>query len=92
MLCLFYKITHFLLYISARKFSKAVDLYTEAINANSNNAVYWANRSFAHTKLEEYGSAIADASKAIEIDPKYIKVEKITIPGKASSHVRDKVM
>ncbi|XP_056845211.1 serine/threonine-protein phosphatase 5 [Raphanus sativus] len=55
------------------KFSQAIDLYTQAIELNGNNAVYWANRAFAHTKLEEYGSAIQDASKAIEIDPKYSK-------------------
>ncbi|KAI4385066.1 hypothetical protein MLD38_003130 [Melastoma candidum] len=57
----------------ARKFSLAINLYTKAIELNPNNAVYWANRAFAHTKLEEYGSSIQDASKAIEIDPKYSK-------------------
>ncbi|KAL0443783.1 UNVERIFIED_CONTAM: Serine/threonine-protein phosphatase 5 [Sesamum latifolium] len=53
---------------------RAIDLYTQAIEVNKENAVYWANRAFAHTKLEEYGSAIQDATKAIEIDPKYSKV------------------
>ncbi|CAA2963116.1 serine threonine- phosphatase 5 isoform X1 [Olea europaea subsp. europaea] len=57
----------------AHKYSQAIDLYTQAIEANSDNAVYWANRAFAHTKLEEYGSAILDSTKAIEIDPKYSK-------------------
>ncbi|KAF2302191.1 hypothetical protein GH714_033694 [Hevea brasiliensis] len=57
----------------AYKFGQAIDLYTQAIELNGQNAVYWANRAFAHTKLEEYGSAIQDASKAIEIDPKYSK-------------------
>lgn len=59
---------------AGHKFSQAIDLYTQAIELNGNNAVYWANRAFAHTKLEEYGSAIQDASKAIEIDPRYSKV------------------
>lgn len=57
----------------AHKYSHAIDLYTQAIELNGENAVYWANRAFAHTKLEEYGSAILDATKAIEIDPKYSK-------------------
>ncbi|KAK9132309.1 hypothetical protein Scep_011837 [Stephania cephalantha] len=57
----------------AHKYSQAIDLYGQAIELNSQNAVYWANRAFAHTKLEEYGSAIQDATKAIEIDPKYSK-------------------
>ncbi|KAL1191112.1 Serine/threonine-protein phosphatase 5 [Cardamine amara subsp. amara] len=55
------------------KYSHAIELYTQAIELNSNNAVYWANRAFAHSKLEEYGSAIQDASKAIEVDSKYSK-------------------
>lgn len=57
----------------AHKFNRAIELYSEAIELNSQNAVYWANRAFAHTKLEEYGSAIQDATKAVEIDPKYTK-------------------
>ncbi|KAJ6805008.1 serine/threonine-protein phosphatase 5 [Iris pallida] len=57
----------------ANKFSQAIDLYTQAIELNSLNAVYWANRAFAHTKLEEYGSAVQDATKSIEVDPRYSK-------------------
>lgn len=59
--------------LAAHKYGQSVELYTRAIELNSQNAVYWANRAFAHTKLEEYGSAIQDATKAIEIDPKYSK-------------------
>ncbi|WOL12397.1 hypothetical protein Cni_G21164 [Canna indica] len=57
----------------ANKFSQAIDLYSQAIELNGLNAVYWANRALAHTKLEEYGSAVQDATKAIEIDPRYSK-------------------
>ena len=38
-----------------------------------NNAVLLSNRAFAHVRLENYGSAIADASSAVESDPNYIK-------------------
>ena len=41
----------------------------------------YSNRSFAHLRLEEYGSAVADASKAIELDPRYVKVR----PGSTAS-------
>ncbi|XP_058100981.1 serine/threonine-protein phosphatase 5 [Magnolia sinica] len=58
---------------NAHKFSQAIDLYSQAIELNGQNAVYWANRALAHTKLEEYGSAIQDATKAIEINSKYSK-------------------
>ncbi|OMO60872.1 Tetratricopeptide TPR-1 [Corchorus olitorius] len=50
----------------AHKYGQAIELYSQAIELNDQNAVYWANRAFAHTKLEEYGSAIQDATKAIE--------------------------
>lgn len=60
-------------YFSAHKYSQAIDLYTQAIEVYNENAVYWANRSFAHTKLEKYGSAVEDASRAVEIDPDYSK-------------------
>ncbi|XP_049415217.1 serine/threonine-protein phosphatase 5 isoform X1 [Solanum stenotomum] len=55
------------------KYSQAIDLYTQAIELNGENAVYYANRAFAHAKLEEYGSAIHDGTRAIEIDPRYSK-------------------
>ncbi|CAI5465157.1 unnamed protein product [Closterium sp. Yama58-4] len=55
------------------KFLRAVDLYSEAIQLNESNAILWANRAFAHTKIEEYGSAVEDAAKAIELNPSYVK-------------------
>ncbi|XP_022149750.1 serine/threonine-protein phosphatase 5-like [Momordica charantia] len=58
---------------TAHKYVQAIDLYTQSIELNNQNAVYWANRAFAHIKLEEYGSALEDASKAIEVDPRYSK-------------------
>lgn len=64
-------------FFSANKYSQAIDLYSQAIKVNEGNAVYWANRAFAHTKLEEYGSAIQDATRAIEIDAKYSKVSTV---------------
>lgn len=66
-------LTGFFFPSTAHKFSQAIALYTQAIELNSQSAVYWANRAFAHTKLEEYGSALLDASEAIKIDPKYSK-------------------
>jgi tetratricopeptide (TPR) repeat protein len=65
---------YFSVFSPANKFAQAIDLYSQAIDLNSSNAVYWANRAFAHTKLEEYGSAVQDSTKAIEIDSKYSKV------------------
>ena len=45
-----------------------------AIDLAPENAILYANRAAAHMRLENYGSALADASIAIDKDPKYIKV------------------
>lgn len=50
-----------------------MDCYSDAIDLDDANAVYFANRAFCHLKLENYGSAQQDASKAIELDPDYAK-------------------
>jgi hypothetical protein len=52
----------------------AINLYSKALEQQPANAVLFANRAFAHIKIEEYGSAVADASKAVESDPSYAKV------------------
>ncbi|KAK9843424.1 hypothetical protein WJX81_001775 [Elliptochloris bilobata] len=56
-----------------KHFTKAVDLYTQAIELTPGNAILYANRAAAHVRLENYGSALADATSAIDKDPKYIK-------------------
>jgi len=56
----------------ARKYPDAVETYTKAIDL-SPNAILYSNRAFAHIKMENFGSAIIDAQKAIELDPKYVK-------------------
>ncbi|KAI4206078.1 MAG: hypothetical protein LQ348_001078 [Seirophora lacunosa] len=52
---------------------KAVDFYTKAIEANDKDPSFFCNRAQANIKLESYGYAIADASKAIDLDSSYIK-------------------
>lgn len=59
---------------AAKHYQEAVDAYTAAIDANPRNAVYLSNRAFANLRLENLGSALADASAAIELDPTYAKV------------------
>ena len=60
-------------YFRQEKFSAAEELYSKAIDINPNNAVYFANRSITHLKQESFGYALADASKAIELDSTYTK-------------------
>lgn len=55
------------------KFARASDVYGSALEYDPTSAVLWANRAFCNLKLENYGSAIADATKGIEADGKYVK-------------------
>lgn len=48
--------------------------YSRAIDINPNNAVYYSNRAAAHVRLENFGLALTDATKAIELNPQYVKV------------------
>ncbi|KAE8150387.1 Metallo-dependent phosphatase-like protein [Aspergillus avenaceus] len=51
----------------------AVDFYTQAIEKYDREPSFFSNRAQAQIKLEAYGFAIADASKALELDPAYTK-------------------
>lgn len=44
------------------EFTRAVELYSEAIENNALDATLWNNRAYARMKLEEFGYALADAS------------------------------
>ncbi|KAK9367105.1 Metallo-dependent phosphatase-like protein [Lipomyces kononenkoae] len=54
-------------------YSLAIELYSQAIELDPEKEVYWANRAQAYIKDEAYGAAIADATKAIKINPDYVK-------------------
>jgi serine/threonine-protein phosphatase 5 len=53
---------------------RAIDFYTKAIEKYDADPSFWCNRAQAQIKLEAYGYAISDASKALELDKNYIKV------------------
>lgn len=54
----------------------AIDFYTRAIEKNDADPVLYSNRAQAQIKVEAYGYGIADASKAIELDPDFVKVRR----------------
>ena len=41
----------------------AVEAYSEAIDVNPLDQTLWCNRALARIKLEEFGTALSDASK-----------------------------
>ena len=77
----------FYCYVANNGMFQAIELYSKAIELNPTNAVYYANRSISHLRLENYGYALADASRAIETDKTYLKAyyrcfETPEMPGK----------
>ncbi|RYP79820.1 hypothetical protein DL769_002765 [Monosporascus sp. CRB-8-3] len=58
---------------AAHDWPKAVELYTKAIQLDDKEPTFYTNRAQANIKLEAYGYAIADATKAIELNPKLVK-------------------
>jgi suppressor of G2 allele of SKP1 len=54
-------------------FELAVELYSQAITMEPNNAELFADRAQANIKLCNFTEAVADASRAIELDPSLSK-------------------
>lgn len=59
--------------IKAHNWPLAIENYTKAIEIYDKEPAYFSNRAQANIKSEAYGSAIIDASKAIELDPNFVK-------------------
>lgn len=58
---------------SQKDFSGAILKYTEAIAADNDNAILYANRAACYLNTKEYLNAASDARQAISIDPKCAK-------------------
>ncbi|PQE30732.1 phospho phosphatase (serine threonine specific phosphatase) protein [Rutstroemia sp. NJR-2017a WRK4] len=58
---------------AAHNWPEAIEYYTKAIALNDKEPTYYSNRAQANIKSEAYGYAIADATKAIELDPNFVK-------------------
>ncbi|XP_076973455.1 small glutamine-rich tetratricopeptide repeat-containing protein beta isoform X2 [Tamandua tetradactyla] len=60
-------------HMKEENYNAAVECYTQAIELDPSNAVYYCNRAAAQSKLGNYTDAIKDCEKAIGIDSKYSK-------------------
>ncbi|PGH01226.1 hypothetical protein AJ79_07998 [Helicocarpus griseus UAMH5409] len=58
---------------ASHDWNKASEFYTKAIEKYDQDPSFFCNRAQVHIKLEAYGFAVADATKAIELDPSYVK-------------------
>lgn len=59
--------------MSSKQYDGAIDAYTQAISKDPTNAVYYSNRAAAYSSKNDHNSAIADAEKAIEVNPQFTK-------------------
>eukprot|EP00823_Brevimastigomonas_motovehiculus_P000310 TRINITY_DN10400_c0_g1_i1.p1 TRINITY_DN10400_c0_g1~~TRINITY_DN10400_c0_g1_i1.p1 ORF type:complete len:513 (-),score=95.13 TRINITY_DN10400_c0_g1_i1:479-2017(-) len=60
-------------FFKQNKFSSAMEWYDKAIQLKGDDPAFFTNRAFCHIRLEEYGSAIEDASSAIKLNPNFTK-------------------
>lgn len=56
-----------------QQYSEAVLSYTQAIEEDGNNAIYYSNRAAAYAKLNMKDNGIEDCKTAIKIDPNFVK-------------------
>jgi len=59
--------------MSKKDYTAAISSYTEAIELDPTNAVYYSNRAAAYSSIADHQKAVEDAEKAIEVDSKFIK-------------------
>lgn len=60
-------------FLASKQYSEAVASYSQAISANPNNAIYYANRAAAYSHMGMHDKAIDDCKISIQKDPNYSK-------------------
>jgi len=58
---------------SAKKYEDAIEHFSKAIELNSNDHVFFSNRSASYACLEQYEKALEDASKCVQLKPDWSK-------------------
>ncbi|CAH2296237.1 small glutamine-rich tetratricopeptide repeat-containing beta [Pelobates cultripes] len=61
------------IFMKELNYEAALDCYTQAIELDPNNAVYYCNRAAAYSQLGNHSTSIKDCEKAISIDGMYSK-------------------
>jgi len=61
------------MYFARFEYHKALDMYTQAIDALSTEATLYSNRSACYMMLKKYKNAQADARTCVSLDPKFDK-------------------
>lgn len=69
----FFNLSFFISPATEKEYDEAIEMYSKAIELEPNNAVFYANRSLAHLRMEAFGSALEDGISAVKSDPAYLK-------------------
>ncbi|TIC20284.1 hypothetical protein E3Q12_03869 [Wallemia mellicola] len=59
--------------MSSQKYQDAIDSYTQAISLHPTNKILYSNRAAAYSQAGDQDASIADAKKALEIDPQFAR-------------------
>jgi tetratricopeptide (TPR) repeat protein len=59
--------------LQSGQIDEAIDLYSEAINLDPTNHLFYSNRAACYVKQSNWKGALADAQKCVEIDPTFGK-------------------
>lgn len=59
--------------MAGKDFTLAIDKYTQAIDLDGSNVVYLSNRAAAYSSASQHAQAVADAKRALELDPNFAK-------------------
>lgn len=57
----------------AGNIQEAISLYTQAIELDPDNYIYYSNRSAAYMKADSKSKALKDAERCLELNPSFIK-------------------
>ncbi|KAG9051009.1 Hsp90 cochaperone [Tulasnella sp. UAMH 9824] len=58
---------------AAKDYTKAIDLFSQAIELDKSNHVLYSNRSAAKAGLKDWAGALQDAEECVKINPKWAK-------------------
>ena len=56
-----------------KQYAKALECYTEAIEASPTTAAFYSNRAATYMMLNKWNDALADARECVKLDPLYLK-------------------
>ena len=57
----------------ARRYEKALELYTQGLQCDDQNVLLYSNRSLVHCKLNRHDAALNDAQQCVKISPQWAK-------------------